>query len=67
MHSFGSKAQQHTYTFNISFKNFPNVYVSLALFIYPTKSDIFVRLQVFLHAGYNFLPPKELPLHAKND
>ena len=38
-----------------------------ALFIYPAKSDFFVRLQIFLHAGCNILPPKELPPHAKND
>ena len=24
-------------------------------------------LQIFLHAGRNFLPPEELPPHAKND
>jgi hypothetical protein len=36
-----------------------------ALFIYPAKSDFFVRLQIFLHAGCNFLPPKKLPPHEK--
>jgi hypothetical protein len=24
-------------------------------------------MQIFLHAGCNFLPPEELPPHAKND
>ena len=36
-------------------------------FICPAKSDFFVRLQIFLHAGCNFLHPKELAPHAKND
>ena len=36
-----------------------------ALFIYPTKSYFFIRLQIFLHAGCNFLPSEELPPHAK--
>ena len=40
---------------------------SLALFISPANSDFFIRLQIFLHAGCNFLPPEELPPHAKND
>ena len=31
------------------------------------KVIFFVRLQVFLHAGCNFLPPEELPPHTKND
>ena len=34
---------------------------------YPAKSDFFIRLQIFLYASYNFLPPEELPPHAKND
>ena len=38
--------------------------VSRALFIYPAKSNFFVRLQIFLHAGCNFLPPEELTTHA---
>ena len=37
-----------------------------ALFIYPGKSNLFVRLQIFLHAGCSFLPPEELTPHAKN-
>ena len=31
-----------------------------ALFIYPAKSNFFVRLQIFRYAGCNFLPPEEL-------
>ena len=38
---------------------------SKALFIYPVKKFFFVRLQIFLHAGCNFLPPEELTPHAK--
>ena len=30
------------------------------------KVIFFVRLQIFLHAGCNFLPPEELTPHAKN-
>ena len=37
-----------------------------ALLIYPAKSNFFVRLQIFLHAGCNVLPPEELTPHAKN-
>ena len=33
----------------------------------PAKSYFFIRLQIFLHVGCNFLPPEELPPHAKND
>ena len=40
---------------------------SLAFFIYTAKSDFFFRLQIFLHAGCNFLPSKKLPPFAKND
>ena len=39
---------------------------SIALFIYPVKSNFFVRLQIFLYAGCNFLPPEELTPNAKN-
>ena len=45
-------------------QNMPN---TLALFIYPAKSYFFVRLQMFLHNGCDFLPPEELLPHAKND
>ena len=33
----------------------------------PAKSYFFIRLQIFLHVGCNFLPPEELSPHAKND
>jgi hypothetical protein len=40
----------------------------LALFIYPAKSDFFFfRLQIFLHAACNLLPPQALAPNAKND
>ena len=41
--------------------------VARAHFIYPAKSYFFVRLQIFLHGGCNFLPPLELPSHTKDD
>ena len=34
---------------------------------YPAKSEFFVRLQIFLLDGFNFLPSEEIPSHAKND
>ena len=40
---------------------------TVASFICPAKSNFFVRLQIFLHANWNFLHPQELALHAKND
>ena len=40
---------------------------TIALFIYPAKSNFFVRLQIFLYAGCNFFPPEELPPHAENN
>ena len=39
----------------------------LSLFYLPCKKCFFVKLQIFLHAGFNFLAPEELPSHAKND
>ena len=44
----------------------PTVQHCWALFIYPAKSNIFVGLQIFLHAGCDFLPPEELTPNAKN-
>jgi hypothetical protein len=35
-------------------------------FYLPCKKLIFVRLQILLHAGCNFLQPEELSPHAKN-
>ena len=35
-------------------------------FYLPYKNLIFVRLQLFLHAGRNYLHPEELSPHAKN-
>jgi hypothetical protein len=31
------------------------------------KKKIFFRLQIFPHAGSNFLPPEELPPYSKYD
>ena len=35
-------------------------------FYLPCKKLIFVRLQIFWHAGCNFFHPEELSPHAKN-
>ena len=37
-----------------------------ALFIYPAKKLIFVRLQIFLHAVCNIMQAEELSPNAKN-
>ena len=37
------------------------------LYLPCQKWFFFARLQIFLHASCNFLPPEELPPHAKND
>ena len=47
-------------------KNPTSLTVNPSPFYLPCKKLIFVRLQIFLHAGCNFLHPEELSPHTKN-
>ena len=47
----------HTYYRGPTQTRFP---LTRTLFICPSKSEFFARLQIFLHAGCAFLHPEEL-------
>ena len=51
----------------VIFASLVSIVESQALLSTLQKVIFFARLQIFFHAGYNFLPPEQLPPHAKND